>query len=166
MTKSDRPTREAEVTTSADFARGAVRASTLLPATPKRVFRALTSAEICDWWVNPGVFDTREWNGDPRVGGRWESAGMGGGQPYRIRGEYREVRAPARLVHTWKMAGEEGDPSTVAYSLEPEGDGVRLTVDHTGLTVEAICEATRAGWETSLTRLGEILAEERTAASA
>ena len=28
------------------------------------MFRALCSREICDWWVHPGVFDTREWTGD------------------------------------------------------------------------------------------------------
>jgi uncharacterized protein YndB with AHSA1/START domain len=166
MTKSDSPTREASVTARADFARGEVSASALLPATPDRVFRAMTSAEICDWWVHPGVFDTREWNGDLRVGGRWESAGIGGGQPYRLKGEYLEIEAPVRLAHTWKMVGEAGDPSTVTYRVEPAGDSARLTVDHAGLVVEEICEATRAGWETSLTRLAEILAEERAAASA
>ncbi|MCT7374119.1 SRPBCC family protein [Chelativorans salis] len=161
MTTSDSPTIEASVTAHADFTRGEVSASALLPAMPDRVFRAMTSAEICQWWVHPGVFDTREWNGDLRVGGRWESAGIGGGQPYRLKGEYLEVEPPVRLAHTWKMVGEAGDPSTVTYRVEPEGDSVRLTVDHAGLVVEEICEATRAGWETSLTRLAEILAEER-----
>jgi uncharacterized protein YndB with AHSA1/START domain len=166
MTRSDRPIHEAFVTARADFARGEVSASVLLPATPERIFRALTSAEICDWWVHPGVFDTRQWNGDPRVGGRWESAGIGRGEPYRLKGEYLEIEVPVRLVHTWKMAGEAGHPSTVTYRLEPQGAGARLTVDHTGLMVEGICEATRAGWETSLTRLAEIIAEEQAAASA
>jgi uncharacterized protein YndB with AHSA1/START domain len=164
MTKSD--TLKEPVTTRADFARGEVTASVLLPATPERVFRAMTSAEICDWWVHPGVFDTREWKGDLRVGGHWESAGIGGGNPYRLGGEYLEIEAPVRLGHTWKMVGEPGEPSNVAYRLEPQGDGVRLTVDHASLMIEGICEATRAGWETSLTRLAEILAEERAAVSA
>lgn len=166
MTRSDRPTRQASTTARADFARGEVSASALLPATPERVFRALTSAEICDWWVRPGVFDTREWRGDLRVGGRWEAAGIGGGQPYQLEGEYLEIEAPARLVHTWKAVGAPGNPATVTYRLAPEGNSGRLTIDHTGLMVEEICEKTRAGWETSLTRLAEILAEERAAASA
>jgi uncharacterized protein YndB with AHSA1/START domain len=166
MTTSDNSTSQASVAAHADLATGEVSASVLLPAAPERVFRAMTSTEICDWWVHPGVFDTREWNGDLRVGGHWESAGLGGGEPYRIKGEYLEIEAPARLAHTWKMVGEPGAPSTVTYRVEPEGEGVRLTVDHTGLMVEEICEATRAGWETSLTRLAEILAEEQVSASA
>ncbi len=161
MTSSHNPARGADVTARADFAQGEVSASVPLPATRERVFRALTSVEICDWWVHPGVFDTREWTGDVRVGGRWRSAGIGMGEPYSITGEYLEVAAPARLAHTWKMSDEPGDPSTVVYRVEPEGEGVRLTVDHAGLMAEPACEATRAGWETSLTRLAEILAAER-----
>jgi uncharacterized protein YndB with AHSA1/START domain len=165
MRTSDSSAINTSVTARADFARGEVSASALLPAPPDRVFKAMTSAEICDWWVRPGVFDTREWTGDLRVGGRWESAGIGGGQPYRLQGEYLDIAAPVRLVHTWNMIGKAGAPSTVTYGVEARGDSVRLTVDHAGLPVEEVCEATRAGWETSLTRLAEILAEERVAAS-
>ena len=166
MSRSDNQFSEASTMARADFAQGDISASGLLPATPERVFRALTSAEICNWWVRPGVFDTREWRGDLRVGGRWEAAGIGGGQSYRLQGEYLEIEAPVRLVHTWKAVGGPGGATTVTYRLDPEGDGVRLTVDHAGLMVEEICERTRAGWETSLIRLAAILAEERAAASA
>jgi uncharacterized protein YndB with AHSA1/START domain len=166
MTRSDGPIRQASTTASADFARGEVSASALLSATPERVFRALTSAEICDWWVRLGVFDTREWRGDLRVGGRWEAAGTAGGQPYQLEGEFLEIETPVRLIHTWKAVGAPGTATIVTYRLDTEGDGVRLTVDHIGLTVEEICEKTRAGWETSLTRLTEILAKERAGAAA
>ena len=42
-----------------DLIEGRVIASVELAASPERVFHALTSREIVDWWVNPGVFDTR-----------------------------------------------------------------------------------------------------------
>lgn len=148
------------VTARADLDKGEIFATALLPASRERVFRALTSAEICDWWVRPGVFDTRQWKGDLRRGGRWEAGGIGGGQPYRLEGEFLEIDAPARLVHTWKAAGAPGGPTTVTYRLEPAGDGARVTLDHTGLRVPEICEKTRAGWETSFLRLAEILAAE------
>jgi len=166
MTASDRLIRQAAPIARADFSRGDISATALLAATPDRVFRALTSAEICDWWVRPGVFDTREWRGDVRVGGRWGAAGVGGGQPYRLAGEYLEIAAPVRLVHTWKAVGSPGEPGTVSYRLDQEGDCVRLRVDHTGLTAQEICEKTRAGWETSLLRLADMLAKERALASA
>ena len=44
-------------------------------ATPDQVFHSLTSPNITQWWVRPGVFDTRDSAGDLRVGGRWPVAG-------------------------------------------------------------------------------------------
>ncbi len=165
MTTSERQTDAASATARADLARGEISASVLLRATPERIFRALTSTEICDWWMRPGVFDTRELRGDLRVGGRWEAAGIGVGQPYRLEGEYLKIEEPLQLVHTWKAVGTPGNPATVTYRLEPEDRGTRLTLDHNGLLIEEVCERTRAGWETSLVRLFEILREETATAS-
>ena len=44
----------------ADLTEGRILASVEIAAPPERVFRALTTAEIVDWWVRPGVFDTKE----------------------------------------------------------------------------------------------------------
>ena len=52
----------------ADLAEGQILASVEIAASPERVFRALVSKEVCEWWVRPGVFNTREWTGDVRVG--------------------------------------------------------------------------------------------------
>lgn len=128
-----------------------------LGAAPDRVFRALTTAEICDWWVRPGVFDTRIWRGDVRIGGLWESSGVGQFGPYRMVGEFLEIDAPRRLVHTWTVVGAPGGSSTVTYELEPTSAGTRLTLRHAGLAVPQIREATAKGWETSLTCLATLL---------
>ena len=60
-----------------DVVDGRVVASVELAVGPERVFQALASRDVIDWWVNPGVFDTREWTGDVRPGGRWRAAGGG-----------------------------------------------------------------------------------------
>ena len=148
---------ESIVAASADLARGEVEARVALAALPERVFRALTSAEICDWWVRPGVFDTRTWMGDVRVGGPWETTGVGQMGPYRMVGAFIAIEAPRRLAHTWTVVGTPGGVSTVAYDLEPAGRGTRLTLHHAGLNVAPICEATWKGWETSLARLAELM---------
>ena len=145
----------------ADTAEGLVLASVDLAAAPERVFAALTSSQIIDWWVRPGVFDTLEWTGDVRQGGKWRSAGIGGGQPYALGGEYLEVSPATRLVHTWIGPG---GGSTVIYRLEPIEGGTRLTLRHEGLTVPAVCRNTGIGWETSCTRLEEMLAPATAAA--
>jgi uncharacterized protein YndB with AHSA1/START domain len=144
----------------ADLAEGNILASVELAAPPERVFRALASREILDWWVRPGVFGTREWTGDVRVGGRWGASGVGGGRPYAFEGEFLEIDPPRKLVHTWRGVGAPGAPTTVTYVLEPLGGGTRITLRHSGFTSRETCNNTAIGWETSFERLAEILAQE------
>src|SRR5919198_3405926 len=83
---------------AADLAEGSVLATVEVAAPPERVFQALASKEVTDWWVRPGVFDTREWSGNVRAGGRWRASGVGGGKPYPLEGEFLGVDPPRRLV--------------------------------------------------------------------
>src|SRR5215471_16522692 len=99
----------------ADLAEGLILATVEIPASPERVFQALASPEVVDWWVRPGVFDTREWTGDARAGGRWRASGVGNGRPYVLEGEFLEVDPPRQLAHTWQAAGAPGTPTTVTY---------------------------------------------------
>jgi uncharacterized protein YndB with AHSA1/START domain len=149
----------------ADPETGEIEASAVFRTKPERLFRALTTEQICDWWVRPNVFDTREWTGDLRVGGQWQASGMGGGQPYKLEGTFVEIDAPRRLVHTWRAVGAPGGPATVIYDLAPHPLGVRLTLRHTGIMNPDVLEKTRAGWVTSFERLQEIVASEQSAAS-
>src|SRR3954463_2021999 len=116
-----------------DLVDGRVVASVELAVVPERVFQALASRDVVDWWVNPGVFDTREWTGDVRVGGRWRASGMGNGRPYVLEGEFLEVDPPRKLVHTWQGVGAPGAPTTVSYLLERLDGGTRLTLRHSGI---------------------------------
>jgi len=128
-----------------------------LPASPERVFHALASEEIAQWWVRPGVFDTREWHGDVRVGGQWRASGVGGGNPYTLEGEFVEVQAPQKLVHTWHLAGTPAPATTVTYVLEPSDVGTRVTLTQQGFANAEGCTNTAAGWETSFEKLREML---------
>jgi uncharacterized protein YndB with AHSA1/START domain len=126
-----------------------------LEAPPERVFQAVASRDIVEWWVRPGVFDTREWSGEVQVGGRWRASGMGRGGPYVLDGEFLEVDPPGTLAHTWEGVGP---PSTVRYLLEPLPDGgTRLTLRHEGFASREACAGTGAGWETSLDALAGLL---------
>src|SRR6266542_2975724 len=113
---------------AADLAEGSILASVEVAASPERVFQALASNEVLDWWVRPGVFDTREWAGDVRAGGRWQASGVGGGKPYTLEGEFLEVDPARKLVHTWHSVGAPGAPTTVTYLLEPLDTGTRVTL--------------------------------------
>ena len=141
----------------ADVVDGLIVASVEIARTPERVFQALSSREIVDWWVNPGVFDTREWSGDVRVGGRWHASGIARGAAYSLEGEFLEVDPPRKLVQTWHRQGTPGAPSTLTYMLEPIAGGTRLTVRHAGIAAPDQRNNMSAGWRTSCDRLSEIL---------
>jgi uncharacterized protein YndB with AHSA1/START domain len=141
----------------ADVIDGLIVASVEIARTPERVFQALSSREIVDWWVNPGVFDTREWSGDVRVGGRWCASGIARGAPYTLEGEFLEVDPPRKLVQTWQRQGMPGAPSTLTYLLEPIAGGTRLTVRHAGIAAPEQRNNVSSGWRTSCDRLSEIL---------
>jgi uncharacterized protein YndB with AHSA1/START domain len=141
-----------------DLVDGRIVASVELAAAPERVFQALASPETVDWWVNPGVFDTRQWTGDVRIGGRWRASGIARGAPYVLEGEFLEVDPPRKLVQTWHIAGAPGTPSTVTFLLEPIACGTRLTVHHTGIAAPDQRNNVGAGWRSSFDRLEEMLA--------
>jgi uncharacterized protein YndB with AHSA1/START domain len=161
MTSANAFDTRGKVTATTDPKTGEIEASAVFDTTPGRLFRALSTKEICNWWVRPGVFNTEEWSGDVREGGRWAAAGIGGGQPYQLEGEFITVEEPRKLAHTWKPVGAPFQPATLTYDLKPQSDGVQLTLRHSGLPNEDVCEKTRAGWETSLMRLQDIIAAEK-----
>ena len=144
----------------ADLDQRELLASVDVAAPPERAFRALASGEITKWWVRPGVFDTREWTGDLRPGGRWSAAGMSRGQPYSQGGEFITIDAPRTLVHTWDGVGPGGGPSTLTYALEPVSGGTRITLRQSGFVAREACENFAIGWETSFERMAQILANE------
>ncbi|MBU1175041.1 MAG: SRPBCC domain-containing protein [Alphaproteobacteria bacterium] len=141
----------------ADLNEGAIYASVEIAAPPDRVFRALASEEIVNWWVNPGIFDTRDWTGDVRVGGRWRASGVARGEEYVLEGEFLEVEPPRRLVHTWQRIGSAMPPSTLEYRLDAIEGGTRITLKHCGFVAPQVTGNNAVGWETSFAALVALL---------
>ena len=142
----------------ADFAEGYILASVEVMAPPERVFRALSSNEIIDWWVRPGVFNTTEWTGEAQVGGHWRASGEARGRPYVLEGKFLEFDPPRKLVFTWHGPGASDMATTVTYLLEGVDGGTRVTLRHAGLASRESCIGTCLGWESSFERLAEIIA--------
>jgi uncharacterized protein YndB with AHSA1/START domain len=141
----------------ADLSEGCVLASVEISAAPERIFRALASDEIVDWWVRPGVFRTTKWAGDVRVGGRWRACGEVNGQvsPSKESSSRSIRRESSCTPGTWPALRA---PRRRTYLLEPLDQGTRITLRHTGFTSPEACTSTSVGWETSFERLAEILA--------
>ncbi|HET6532665.1 MAG TPA: SRPBCC family protein [Actinoplanes sp.] len=89
------------------------------------VWRAYTTPELVKrWWAGDhGTVTTAEI--DLRVGGRWRYVMDAGGFEVAFHGEYREIQAPDRLVHTEAYEGipepdEHAGLNTVTFT---EKDG-------------------------------------------
>ena len=62
-------------------------------------------------------------------------------------GEVLEVTSPKRFVHTYLMTMDPDLETTVAWELEDEGEGCRVTLTHSGWTDEhRTMDKTAKGW--------------------
>jgi len=128
----------------ADQAQGQILAHVEIAASPERVFQALAAQQVCDCWVRPGVFNTTEWSGEVRVGGRYHTRAIARGEPDTIEGDFLEIDPP--------RAGTPGAPTVVTYVLEKLDGGTRLTLRHAGFTSAENLTNVAAGWKTSFRR--------------
>lgn len=85
---------------------------------------------------------------DARAGGRYEVLMTDPkGKEYRMRGTYREVKPPEKLVFTWSWEGADFKDSVVTVELRRLGRSnfTELTITHE-LLPETQLESHRQGW--------------------
>jgi uncharacterized protein YndB with AHSA1/START domain len=128
---------------------GVVLASVEIAAPPERVFRALTTDELTQWWGSPQDYRTTQYTADLRPGGRWRTAGIGSdGKEFAVEGVFREVDRPRRLVQTWVAPWDGGNETIITYTLDPIEGGTRVTVRHEGFADRhESCRGHGEGWE-------------------
>jgi uncharacterized protein YndB with AHSA1/START domain len=131
----------------ADLAQGMIVATVEIAVPPERVYRALASEEIVQWWGSEDLYRTQKWEGDVRPGGRWRVIGAGAdGQAFEVKGQYLETEAPKLLSHTWEPDWDQGRPTRVTYRLESIEGGTRVTVRHEGFESRESCQSHGNGW--------------------
>jgi uncharacterized protein YndB with AHSA1/START domain len=139
----------------AELKEGVIVATVEIAAPPERVFRALTTAELADWWGEEGLYKVTEYTADLRVGGSWISKGVGAdGKPFSVSGTILELQPPRRLVQTWRYDWEGGGETRLTYQLDPIEGGTRVTVRHEGFADQKAAQGHTAGWEKVLGWLG------------
>lgn len=140
----------------ADLSSGTILATVDIAVPAERVFQALTTELVTQWWGSPETYQTTAWQADLRVGGRWRATGRGAdGAPFAVEGEYLEIDRPRRLVQTWKPDWDGGNVTTLTYNLEPIEGGTRLTLRHEGFAGRPeSCQMHGSGWELVLGWLG------------
>ena len=114
-----------------------VMAAADLPASPDEVMAALLTTEVERWWGSADTYRMTGWTADLRAGGRWNAiVETADGQHLPASGEFLEIEMPRRIVQTrrydWNHPTLGRHETTVAYLLEPIGDGTRLTICHGG----------------------------------
>jgi uncharacterized protein YndB with AHSA1/START domain len=127
-----------------------------LAASPERAFEACVEPrQLAEWW-GPAGFTVLELDLDVRQGG-WYRITMQPpeGEAFHLRGVFREVDPPRRLVYTFDW--EEPDPDdretvvTLSFLEHPGGTGVVL--DQGPFATEARRALHETGWTETLDRL-------------
>ena len=135
--------------------------SRVLNASRSRVFEAWTRAEHLPHWFGPKGFTVHSCEVDARPGGVFRMCLRSPeGRDYWVRGEYREVAPPERLVISCTADDEKGIErltETIRVSFAEEAGGTRLTVDvaATGATPKAaeMMSGMEKGWSQTVDRL-------------
>jgi uncharacterized protein YndB with AHSA1/START domain len=127
-----------------------------LEAPPERLFRAWTDPGELARWFAPDPEFAIEVEVDLKVGGAYRVA-MG---PHVVRGVYREVDPPRRLVFTWRWDTAASSPEmlvTVTFeAIDPSG--TQLVLQHDLLPSEDERTMHDQGWRAILERLEGLLA--------
>ncbi len=132
----------------------------VLRAPAGRVFAACVESEkLAEWW-GPAGFTAPRVELDVRDGGRYRiTMQPPDGVAFHLRGEFREVDPPRRLVYTFEW--EEPDPddqeTVVTLSFLDHSEGTKVVLDQRSFATEARRALHEAGWTQSLERLEQSL---------
>ena len=137
----------------------------IIDAPRSRVFEAWTRAEHLGRWYAPRGFTITDCAADPRPGGvfrmRWR-APWGG--TFGIRGEYREVVPPVRVVIACTLEDEQRATrldEIINVDFESSGSRTKLLINSTALASGAHAASMLAGlekgWTQTVDRLGVLV---------
>ena len=132
-------------------------------APPALVFAAWTDPRQLSRWIGPHGFSARNERLELRPGGAWHATLRApDGSEHRIRGIYREIEAPRRLVfsHAWEDGEGRLSPQTlVTVTFAEDGPGrTRMHFRQTGFATPEARDAHDEGWSASFERLTGALA--------
>lgn len=131
---------------------------------PERVFRALTDPTAMADWLMKNDFQ-------PRLGHKFQFRSKPQGNWNGITDcEVIEFEPPRRIAYTWTGQNKNGGMAlantTVRWTLQPEKDGTRLLLEHTGFNgfgEVAVSFMLSMGWKKMLkTRLPAAIEQVRT----
>ena len=123
----------------------------------ERIFRAWTSAPELSAWFAPSDDFMIAADTDLQVGGSYRiEMRHVSGQVHIVRGSYREIDAPNKLVYTWRWEGAPTD-TLVTVEFRPKGDATEITLTHEMLPSDEERAKHEQGWNGCMARLARFL---------
>jgi uncharacterized protein YndB with AHSA1/START domain len=137
----------------------------LFDAPRARVFEAWTRAEHLARWFAPRGFSITDCAAEARPGGVFRLCMRSPrGEAYWVRGEYREVLPPERLVIACSMDASHGATQLdelIQVQFETSGSRTRLHLESTARGIGAVAASLLAGmqkgWAQTVDRLRDLL---------
>ncbi len=125
-------------------------AEVAIEAVPAVVFAALVEpGQLTTWWGDPQAYQSRNWQIDPRAGGKWscEVVSQKDGVITTVHGVYEVFDPPRELTYTWNPSWAAMPETRVRITLEPTTTGTLLRLVHTGFAgQEKPAQAHTEGW--------------------
>jgi len=128
------------------------------------VFKAWSTPEHMVRWLGPRDFTAPHCSMDFRVGGAYRACIRSAeGQDYWMRGIYREVIEPERIMFTfsWEEEGERGRENLVTVTFAEQGGKTRMTFRQAFFETIEQRDSHHQGWSECIDRLAQYLARER-----
>lgn len=137
----------------------------MLDAPRELVFQVWTQAEHLAHWWGPRDFTVPLCEIDVRPGGAYRiGIRRADGVEYRMRGQYREIVPPERLVFTFAWEDEHGQPeweTLVTVTFAAHGKRTELTFHQTPFESVEDRDSHNSGWNECFDRLDAYLAGAR-----
>jgi uncharacterized protein YndB with AHSA1/START domain len=129
------------------------------------VFRAWTTPEHMVRWMGPNSFTCLSAKMDLRPGGAYRiGIRSAQGKEHWMRGVYRDIVEPERLVFSFSWEGEEGErgrENTVTITFADVSGKTRMTFRQAFFETAENRDDHNQGWSGSFDRLADFLANER-----
>ncbi len=125
-----------------------------LHAPREKVFEAWTDPEKLNRWFAPSDDYEVSAECDPRPGGSYRiQMTHKDGNVHTVVGEYREVKAPEKLVFTWSWEDGSVQGSLVVVDFRDLGEATEVTLTHSGFPNAEWRDKHSEGWAGALSRL-------------
>jgi uncharacterized protein YndB with AHSA1/START domain len=153
---------EARSSAATESAERVLEIERIFDAPRNLVFKAWTEPEHLVHWYGPRGFTLPSCKLDLRPGGAWRSCMFSPeGHEYWVKGVYREIVEPERLVYTYAHENQDGTlvhETLVRVTFAEQRGKTKLTLRQAIFESLKERDSHRGGWNSSLDRLVEYLA--------